>query len=224
LIALGIDPSLTGLGWCVINTDVTGPARVIGRGVFKTTSKQIFVWRNMYLREAISKVLELYPEVQAVGSESPPYGEQFSEGLYGLFVFINEAVYRHRKDVVYFDPSQVKMLAKMDPKVRRGSMDKGDMIDAARSETGIKAWDHNEADAYLVARSAAGFWDFHAGNLKEEDLVPSEYQAYARIRTVKKNGREVEQRDGAIYKEGARFFQFSKIPSDSRIEVQLIRS
>lgn len=223
MIALGLDPSLTGLGWCVINTNVTGPSRVVGSGVFSTDSSQPFVTRNMYLREAVSQVLVAYPEIVGVGAESPPYGEQFSEGLYGLFVYVNEAIYQHRKDVVYFDPATVKMLAKMDPKVRRGYMDKGDMVEAVRAETGITKWNHNAADAYLVARSAAGFWDFFAGRLAIDDLTPSEYQAYAKIAKVRKGTRVVEVKSGAVFKEGTRFFQFSKVPRDLTIQVSLPR-
>lgn len=224
MISLGIDPSLTGLGWCVINTGVTGSARVLGRGVFSTRSDQLFVWRNIYLRESVSRVLDLYPEIQTVGVESPVYGEQFSEGAYGLYVYVNEAVYRHRKDVVYFDPLSIKMLAKMDPSIRRGYMDKGDIIDAVRAETFIRKWDNNEADAYIVARSAASFWELHGGILTPEDLVPAEYNAYTRVMQIKRRGKLVEVRSGALFKEGSRYFRFSQIPVDSPMEITLQRS
>lgn len=161
MITLGIDPSLTGLGWCVHDGSISGPGRVMAKGTFKTSAERLFYWRFMFLREAVTKVLDAYPAVEAVGVESPPFGESYSEGLFALFLYVNEAVLTRLKDVVYFDPLRVKLLAKMDPEVRRGTMDKGDIVDAAKQDTGINRWNHNEADAYIIARSAARFWDLH---------------------------------------------------------------
>jgi hypothetical protein len=212
VITLGIDPSLTGFGWCIINSSVVGKERVIARGVFSTESKAIFVWRNMYLRESLGAVLDSYPEIEAIGVESPPFGELWSEGLYGLFLYVNEAIFIRRKDVVYLDPKRVKLMAKMDPSVRKGRMDKSDMQDAARADTGIKRWNHNEADAYIIARTAAGFWQFHRGELKEEDLFPAELQVFLSVHTFTKGakaGKTVKK--GLVFKEGDRFYQFSQL-------------
>ena len=106
---------MTGFGWCVHDSDAVGPRRVIARGCFVTTPKQIFIARYMYLRDQVHALLLKYPHVRVLGVESPPFGEQWSEGLYGLFLYVNEAVFRCRRDVVYFDPVTVKMLAKGDP-------------------------------------------------------------------------------------------------------------
>jgi hypothetical protein len=206
VIVLGLDPSLTGFGWCIHRSDVSGPGRVLSKGVWRTRPSQVFVGRYIYLRESVGEVLGSRPEIEAVGVESPPFGETWSEGLYGLFLFVLEAVYVHRKDVVLFDPTSVKMLARMDPNIRKGSMGKGDMVDAAKADTSISKWDHNEADAYIVARSAARFWDFYAKRITEEELTPSEYRAFAR--THKTRGGKLVQ-DGAVFKEGRRFFRFS---------------
>src|SRR5690606_14353129 len=103
-----LDPSLSGFGWCVHNSSVAGRERVIAKGRFETPSSRVFYWRYMYLRDAVRAVLESYPEVQAVGVESPPIGETYSMGLFGLFLYVNEAVMTQRRDVVYFDPLRVK--------------------------------------------------------------------------------------------------------------------
>lgn len=215
MITLGIDPSLTGFGWCIINSSVVGPERVVARGVFSTSSKAIFVWRNMYLRESLGSVLDAYPEIEAIGVESPPFGELWSEGLYGLFLYVNEAIFTRRMDVVYLDPKRVKLMAKMDPSVRRGRMDKSDMQDAARADTGIKRWNHNEADAYIIARTAAGFWQFLRGELKEEDLFPAELQVFLSVHKFTrgvKAGKTVQR--GLAYKENDRFFRFSLLTAE----------
>lgn len=215
MIVLGLDPSMTGFGWCVHDSAATGPARVVARGRFATPAKQVFVARYMTLRDSIDGLIVQYPQVQAVGIESPPFGELWSEGLYALFVYVNEVVYTRRKDVVYFDPGTVKMLAKGDPKARKGKMFKTDMVAAARADTGIKgAFNHNEADAYLVAKFTARFWLFFTGQIAEADLTPSEYQAFAKVHTFVKGERAGETiRTGAVYKEGKRFYRFSLLES-----------
>lgn len=215
MITLGIDPSLTGFGWCIVNSSLLGEERVIARGVFSTASKAIFVWRNMYLRESLGAVIDSYPEIEAIGVESPPFGELWSEGLYGLFLYVNEAIFIRRKDVVYLDPKRVKLMAKMDPSIRKGRMDKSDMVEAAKADTGIKRWNHNEADAYIIARSAAGFWQFYRGELAEEDLFPAELQTFLKVHTFTRGvraGRTVKQ--GLVFKENDRFFRFSLLSTE----------
>lgn len=216
MISLGLDPSLTGFGWCIHRSDVAGPERVVAKGVWATKSTQVFVWRYMFLRESVGRLLDKYPEVEALGVESPPFGEQFSEGLYGLFLYVLEAVFLHRKDVVFFDPQTVKLLAKMDNRVRRGTMDKRDMVDAAKADTGIKRWNHNEADAYLIGRSAARFWDFQKKRICEDELTHSEKRSFARTRTLQKGARAgLVEKKGLVFREDDRFFQFSLLnPSD----------
>ncbi len=211
MIVLGLDPSLTGFGWCIHRSDIAGPGRVIAKGVWSTPASQMFVQRYQVMRESVGKLIDDHPEVQALGVESPPFGELWSEGLYGLYLYVTEAIYSKRKDVVFFDPSSVKMLAKMDPKVRRGAMDKRDMIEAAKVDTTIKRWNHNEADAYIVARSAARFWEFQKGELVEEDLTPSEKHSFARTHRTRSG---LMVRKGLVFREDDRFHRFSLLPDD----------
>jgi Holliday junction resolvasome RuvABC endonuclease subunit len=213
MISLGLDPSLSGFGWCIHDSSVAGPGRVVAKGVEKTSSKTVFIRRYTDLRDLVARLLRDHPEVEAVGVESTVFGEQWSPGLYGLFVMVNEAVYLARKDVVHFDPGTVKMLTKVDPAIRRGRMTKTDMIEAARADTGVGRWNHNEADAYHVARFAARFWEFLKKEIVETDLTPAEYRAFARVHTFErgqKAGRT--EKTGAAFKEGQRFFRFSELP------------
>lgn len=221
MITLGIDPSLSGFGWCVHNSSVSGSERVKDKGRFKTPSSRVFYWRYMYLREAVRAVLQAHPEVQAVGVESPPIGETFSLGLFALFMYVNEAVMVERRDVVYFDPLRVKLLAKMDPSVRQGTMDKGDMVDIARQDTGVKRWNNDEADAYVIARSAARFFDLHAGRISASDLTPAEERVFRSVHVFsrgKKAGKTEER--GILFKEGERFYRFSALSAEE-LEIQI---
>jgi len=212
MITLGLDPSLRGFGWCVHDSDAEGRDRVIAKGRWKTTSKQIFVERYIELRAHVGRTLDEYPGIQAVGVESPSYGELFSSGLYGLFLVVNEAIYVRRKDVVYFDPLTVKMLAKEDPTIRKGKMFKSDMVDAAKADAGGGRWNADEADAYLIARFAARFWELLEGKISEDDLTPSEHQAFVKIHTFTRGVKKgLTVKLGAAYKENQRFFRFSQL-------------
>jgi len=213
VIVLGLDPSLTALGWCVHDSEAEGPERIVGRGLISTVAKDIFVQRYMTLREGVGDLLDRYSAIEAVGVESPAFGEQWSPGAYALFIMVNEAIYTRRKDVVYFDPGTLKMLTKVDPKIRLGKMFKADMVDAAKADTGLKGRiTHDEADAYHVARFAARFWLFLKGAILEDSLSPAEYQAFAKIHTFTKGDRAGQTvMQGAAFKENRRFFRFSQL-------------
>ena len=213
MITLGLDPSLTGFGWCVHDSDKVGPERVIARGHHATDSKDIFVHRYVELRDLVLRLLREHPCVEGVGVESPPFGELWSEGLYGLFLYVNEALYISRKDVVFFDPSTLKALVKLDPRIVKGKMRKADMVAAAKADTGIKGRiNHNEADAYHIARFAARFWDFLAERITEADLTPSELHTFARTHTYSRGKKAGQtERKGTVCRENDRFFRYSAL-------------
>lgn len=213
MLTLGLDPSLTGFGWAIHDDTAEGASRLVSSGLWVTSPKEVFVKRYRRLRTLLTKLLLENPEVLTVGVESPPFGEQFSEGLYALFTHVNEAVYLARRDVVHFDPGTVKMLAKIDPSLRPGKMFKSDMVEMARLDTGISRWNHNVADAYLIAIYGARFWRYLRQDIGIDQLTPSEYKAFARTHTFQKGLKKgVTVKMGAVYKEGRRFFEFSKIP------------
>lgn len=210
--SLGIDPSMRNMGWCVHDPWATGKSRVIAKGRFSTTADEIFVARYLWLRDQITGLLRRFPEVDIVGVESPPFGELWSEGLFGLFLYVNEAIYLQRKDVVFFDPLTVKSLAKEDPSVRQGKMFKADMVNMARADTGITRWSNDEADAYHVARFAARFCLLLKEEIEEDVLLPSERHTFLRIHTFKKGPLAGETiRQGTLFRENDRFFRYSQI-------------
>lgn len=212
MFSLGLDPSLTGFGWCIHNSSATGKERVFARGVWTTSPRTIWVERYVLLRQELQNLLAQYLLIENVGVESPPFGELWSSGLYALFLVVNEAIWSQRKDVVYFDPVTVKMLVKEDPKVRKGKMFKSDMIEAAKIDTGIGKWNSNTADAYHIARYAARFWQLYKEELSVSNLTPSERNAFLKIHTFTRGKREGQTiKMGALYKENQRFFRFSTL-------------
>lgn len=207
MLSIGIDPSISGLGWCVHDGEATGRDRVVKKGRFSTNADQIFVDRYMFLRESLGQVLDDFPAVRVVGVESPIFGEQWSPGAYGLFLYVNEALFVRRKDVVYFDPLTLKFLAKEDPTVRKGKQFKADMVALAKADTGISRWNNDEADAYHIARFAARFYQLLEGEIEEDVLLPTERQTF--LKQIKTAGQV--QGTGTLFREDDRFFRFSKL-------------
>lgn len=211
---LGLDPSLTNFGWAIHDSDATGVARCVARGRFKTSAKTLYISRYQDLRERLrSLIREHSPD--HMGLEFPVFGNLFSEGLYGLFLYCSEALKEERQDVVFWSPLQIKAHARVALGRPKGwVMMKPDMVEAAKSDTGFKGtWNHNEADAYLCALLSARFWLLHDGLLKEADLTPLEAKYFLEVKKYqrgKKVGEEVKK--GLIYREDERFFKWSEDP------------
>jgi len=208
---LGLDPSLTAFGWAVHETEALGAERCPARGRFSTKASMTFVDRYIFMRESLRKLIQ---EVQPdrVGIESPIFNDLFSEGMYGLFLYSNEALRIEQKDVVYFSPGQGKSHARESlARPKSWKMMKGDMVQAARADAGGGTWNHNEADAYLIGRLAGRFWKLYEGEISAETLTPVEQKQFLLIHTFKRGkraGQVVEK--GLMYREEDRFFLWSK--------------
>jgi len=212
---LGLDPSLTNFGWALHDPGAEGLSRCLRRGRFRTKPKDFpdVISRYIHLRESLDALIEeLQPDM--MGIEHPVFNDTFSEGMYGLFLFSLESIRRHRQDVVFFSPGQIKSLARLLIDRPKGwKMMKQDMVEAARTDTGGKgAWDHNEADAYLVARASARFWGLQNGSLQTSELNSEELRMFTDIHVYtrgKKAGQTVT--NGILHRESERFFLWSKI-------------
>ena len=212
MIILGLDPSLRQFGWSLHDTEAEGKDRCTGRGRFKTTAKDLFINRYTSMRSNLRLLIKAH-QPDKVGIESPVFNDLWSEGMYGLFLYCNEALYLERKDVVFLSPGQVKASARsLISRPENWKMGKPDMVEAAKLDTGGKGrWNHNEADAYLVARQAGRFWKLFEGGLQETDLTDVERHQFLKMHTFirgKKAGETVKK--GIYHREDDRFFLWSK--------------
>lgn len=216
MLVLGLDPSLTNFGWAIFDTDATGVLRCPERGRFQTSAKMLFVDRYIEMRENVFALVHRLG-IRRVGCEYPIFNDLWSEGMYGLFLYTCEALRLAEVDLVFFSPPQVKAHARafLDrPKVggKLWVMGKPDMVEAARVDTGgTGRWNHNEADAYWVARSAARFWLHFDGVVGAGELTPAEVKQFRTIHTFergKRTGQTVKK--GILYREDERFFQWAK--------------
>jgi len=210
---LGLDPSMRQYGWVLIDTDKTGKKRVLDRGRWGTSPKDLLVDRYVELRETLRQgVRDLNPDF--VGVESPAYGEQWSEGMFALFMYTQEALKAEGQDVVFLSAGQCKARARRflgrPEKPKKWKMGKPDMVEAAALLTKGGRWNHNEADALWVAEVAARFWQFYTKEIEDTDLDDIEQELFARVHTFKRGKREGEtERTGLIFREGDRFFRWS---------------
>lgn len=174
----------------------------------------VFVDRYVFMRETLKALIQTH-QPDKVGVESPPFGASYSEGMYGLFLYTNEALREARCDVVYFTPPQVKAHAREFLKrPEHWDMKKPDMVAAAKADTATKkAWNHNDADAYMVAKLAGRFWCYQEGHLVDADLTPVEYQYFARTHTFTRGKRAGQtEKTGIVFREDDRFFRWSLLP------------
>lgn len=174
-----------------------------------------FIDRYVSMREWLrEKIREHKPD--HMGIEYPVFDDLWSEGMYGLFLYSCEAIKAEKQDVVFFSPGQIKaharhFLVECERRPLKWKMNKPDMVEAAKVDTGGKGrWNHNEADAYWVARSAGRFWEFWQGDFDVAALTPSERQQFTKIHTFKRGkraGKTVKR--GIIHREDERFFLWS---------------
>ena len=212
---IGLDPSLTNFGWAVHDTEAEGLDRCLARGRFQTSAKTLFIDRYTTMRSNVIRLLEEYPQVTQIGLESPIFNEMWSEGMYGLFLYTCEALRVSKRDVVLFSPPQIKVHARdlLDRPTIGGKawvMGKPDMVEAAQADTGGSGrWNHNEADAYWVARTAGRFWKHLDGDLLTGELSKAEVHQFRAVKTFKRGKRAGQTvQTGVLYKEDERFFRW----------------
>jgi hypothetical protein len=210
---LGFDPSLTNFGWALYDSAVAvgDPERCGAHGRFQTSAKTLFIDRYVDLRQRVSALVTEHG-VTRIGIEYPVFGESYSSGLYGLFLYTCEALRAAKCDVVFFSPGQGKAHAARALNRPPGwKMMKGDMVEAARVHMGAKrGMNHNEADAYWIAHAATRFWELLEGTLPAADLSPLEAKQFSKIHTFTRGKRAGDTvRSGLLFRENERFFRWS---------------
>ena len=212
---LGLDPSLRNFGWTLI----TDEGAIIDKGMMKTAPKTIFIQRYIYLRDGLREIIQRvraeHPtEILRAGIESPIFNDLYSEGMYGLFLYSNEALMSEKVDTVFLTPNQIKSHAALFLNRPKGwKMQKADMVVAAKQASrSTKRWNHHQADAYWVGRIAGRFWSLIYGEITEEELSPLEITQFTIIEKYKRGKKAgTIKRRGITYKEEDRFFRWSSL-------------
>jgi hypothetical protein len=220
---LGLDPSLSNYGWALHDNSfpVGDPRRCVARGRFQTKSRMEFVTRYMTMRESLRALIQEH-QPDKVGVEYPIMNAMYSEGMWGLFLYTCEALRSEHMDAVFWSPLQAKAHARDTLDRPKGwKMDKVDMVEASKKDAGSGRWNHNEADAYLVAVLSGRFWEFYTGGLKEGGLTPTESRYFTAVHTYqrgKKAGKTIKK--GVIFREDERFFRWSLLKDQGDVDAE----
>ena len=208
---LGLDPSLRAFGWTLIDDNLS----IVDKGLFSTEADVIFVDRYIYLREQLRTLIQSCKEKTdhlQVGIESPIFNDLYSEGMYGLFLYSNEALKLEKMDVVFLTPNQVKAHAhEFLGRPKGWKMQKADMVEACKkANPHVKSINHHQSDAYWVGRIASRFWDAMDGRVEIDALSDLEKKHFTDVDLYIKGAKEGRvKRQGISHKEDDRWFRWS---------------
>ena len=215
MITAGCDPSLRSYGFSVNDSLAIGLERRVTSFHEATLSSSVPVARFIHFQSIVKELIDKY-KPDAIGIESPAYGGniQFVAIHFGLMLFSLVPIFEARIDCVLFDPATLKLLAKEDPKNKKGQMSKLDMQRRVQLLTNDpKVLNDNEADAFLVGYYAARLIGLMKGEIKPEELTPSEKQVFVlrtkKVKTLK--GTKIK-RIGHVFRANSCYFEYSKIP------------
>lgn len=213
MFIIGLDPSLRGFGWVVLQCDEDGSnTDIVDMGVWKTDAKTLYVKRYTYLREQLRSLIRRFPDTAMLGMEIPPLNESYSAGLYALHVMNMEAVTDFRQRCVHLNPSTVKSMAS-EILGYKGKIDKTEIVKAAKilypSLADSKRLNHNVADALILAHMTKRFHLFQKGIITSDDLTPKESDSYYGWRP------RLKEVQGLISKEDDQWYAFDEPKFDT---------
>lgn len=221
MIVLGCDPSLTAFGWTVVDTEIEGPDQLIGHGVIKTSSDELYIKRYLHHKESLREIVETY-DVEYAGIERPPPNSSWSAGLYPVWMYASEVFFKNRISFCILMPPTLKKFAREILGVGGQKMEKQDMKAAAKKlmdgYKGKGRMNHNVADAYLEAYYAGRFKKCLDGELSESDLTEKEKDTFTKTIKRRKTGRI--DKVGMVYNEGEKHYDFNSDKYDEHYEEQ----
>lgn len=214
MLVLGLDPSLSGFGWALVESDATGLVRSQARGTWRTQKKDFpsFVDRYVYLRGKIQKLIS-ESKVDRASIESPTFGQEASSQMHSLFTFSCEALRENQLDTLLVGNTQTKAwVRRYLNRPGEWTISKHEMVSAARRMTGERSnWTGDSADAFWVGYLGARFWLFFDRELEKSSLTPYEIKIFTEIQKPKK-GKKAGQtlKKGLIHRRNDRFFLWSE--------------
>lgn len=220
---LGIDPSLTNLGYVVLENieQEAGSApkfQILEKGRLQTESTDgLPLQRYASQSNGIAELVRKY-DIKYVASEAPYYGDFNTEVLYGLHTSLHFTYWRFKLNVVILAPATVKSYA--EPPVKKGErVFKSDMVKAARLDLGMRENErlaNDVADAYFISKLGLRFWSYYCKLLTDDDLTLKEKHIFAASHTYtrgKKKGQT--EKTGLIYRKNELFYIYGDLPEQN---------
>lgn len=209
---LGIDPSLTNLGYVVLEGDCNN-IKLLDKGRLQTTPEDGIPLQR-YIKQAlgIKEIVEKY-NIKYVASEAPYFGDFNTEVLYGLHTTLHLTYWTLGLNVVILSPLTVKTYALPNFGER---IFKSDMIKAARQDLGMKENErlaNDVADSYWISKLGLRWWLYYCKLLPEDNLSKKEKDVFNFSHTYtrgKKKGQT--EYKGIIYRKNELYFIYEEFP------------
>lgn len=205
---LGLDPSLTNLGYVVLEDK-----EILEKGRLQTGPEHgLNVQRYVLHANAVGDLIRKY-DIKYTAVEQPIFSTYSSEILYALQQFLHLVYWSHGLKVVIFDPKRVKSYAIPGFK---GEIHKSDMVAAARKDLGMgekQRLANDVADAYWVGRLGMKWWSFYEGILKESDLTEQEHHIFLEQHTfVKGKKKGLTEKKGVSFRKNELYYLYEELP------------
>lgn len=211
---LGIDPSLTNLGYVVLEGD-TENRQILEKGKLQTVPTDgLYIQRYVKQCNGISELVKKY-NIKHVASEAPYMMDHNTEVLFGLQSFLHFTYWIHKLNVVIFPPTQIKGYALPEFKGSGEKIFKEDMVKAARKDLNMRENErlaNDVADAYWVSKLGLRFWLYYSKVLPEQLLTEDERRIFTKTHTYtrgKKKG--FTERTGIIYRKNEMFYIYGEM-------------
>ncbi len=205
---LGLDPSLTNLGYVVLEEK-----EILEKGRLQTgTEHGLNIQRFLIQANSVGDLIRKY-NIKYVAVEQPVFDAFSSELLFALQQFLHLIYWSYGLKVVGFDPRRVKSYALPGFK---GKIEKRDMVAAAKSILGMdpkKRLANDVADAFWIATLGIKWWSFYEGIIKESDLTEQEHRIFLHQHTYtrgKKKG--LTEKNGILFRENELYYVYDKLP------------
>jgi len=174
---LGVDVSLTSLGWFLQDGKPS-----LTYGSFKTTPKDgLLIERFMLQRDRFEELVSRNG-ITHIGIEQPLEHIYNSELLFALHQFIFEVCYKKKINVVYITPAQIKQYV-----TGNHLAQKNEIIIKTREVLGFKREKINddECDAFWVSLLTKRFWGLYYKELTEDTLTEAERFIFIKTKSKK---------------------------------------
>jgi Holliday junction resolvasome RuvABC endonuclease subunit len=214
---IGIDPSLTHLGWVVFDENKIGKAAVLEMGTFITKPSDGILVQRLIMQKERLRLLLSSRGIKFVTMEAPLMKDWSTELLYALHQYLHEVFLDQKIFLIYLQPSTIKKYAypNMDP----DDISKAHMTHAAKKDLNRmgKRLSEHIADAYFAGKIGLKFYQwFFMKKFTDNDLSKQEQHLFCgKHQFVKGIKKGLMEYTGIIYRENEQFFDFSKYPRNS---------
>jgi len=223
---LGLDPSITHLGWVVFDEKKTGKKAVLEGGVFKTKPLDgLLVQRLITQRERIRLLLSSR-KINFVSMEAPYWADFSTELLFALNQHLHEVFLDKGIFVIYIQPLTLKRYAL--PDMKMDEITKHHTTFKARSELDMigRRFSEHVADAYFAGKIGLKFYQWYfMKKYTDKQLSDVEKKLFCGKHKFKKGPKKgFTEYKGIIYRENDQFFDYRKHKRKTKIIAEEIHN